>query len=35
MEVSKSYIKFLLQLLNKDENIDIEKYQEEFECYLN
>ena len=29
MEVSKSYIKFLLQLLNKDENIDIEKYQEE------
>ena len=29
MEVSKSYIKFLLQLLNSEENIDIEKYQEE------
>lgn len=29
MKVSKSYIKFLLQLLNKEENIDIDKYQEE------
>lgn len=29
MEVSKSYVKFLLQLLNKEENIDIDKYQEE------
>ena len=29
MEVNKSYIEFLLQLLNKEENIDIDKYQEE------
>ena len=28
MEVNKSYIEFLLQLLNNDENIDIEKNQE-------
>lgn len=28
MEVNKSYIKFLLQLLNNDEDIDIEKNQE-------
>lgn len=29
MEVNLSYIKFLLQLLNREENLDIEKYQEE------
>ena len=29
MEVNKSYIEFLLQLLNNDENIDIENHQEE------
>ena len=29
MEVNKSYIEFLLQLLNSEENIDIDKYQEE------
>lgn len=29
MEVQKSYIKFLLQLLNSEENINIENYQEE------
>ena len=29
MEVSKSYIEFLLQLLNNEENIDIEEYKEE------
>ena len=29
MEVNKSYVEFLLQLLNKDENTDIEKYKEE------
>lgn len=34
MEVSKSYIKFLLQLLNKEENIDIDKYQEELKVNL-
>ena len=28
MEVNKSYIQFLLQLLNNDEDIDIEKNQE-------
>ena len=29
MEVNKSYIEFLLQLLNNHENIDIENHQEE------
>lgn len=29
MEVNKSYIQFLLQLLNSEENIDIDKYKEE------
>ena len=29
MEVNKSYIKFLLQLLNSEENIEIDKYKEE------
>lgn len=29
MEVNKSYTKFLLQLLNKEENINIDNYQEE------
>lgn len=29
MKVSKSYVEFLLQLLNKEDNIDIDKYQEE------
>ena len=34
MEVNKSYIQFLLQLLNRDENIDISKYQEELKVNL-
>jgi len=29
MEVNKSYIAFLLQLINREENIDINKYQDE------
>ena len=29
MEVNKSYIELLLQLLNKEENINIEEYKEE------
>ena len=29
MEVNKSYIEFLLKLLNNEENLDINKYQEE------